>query len=271
MKCMNIAGSKWEWGTRTYIMGILNVTPDSFSDGGKYTDIDAAVKHALRMQAEGADVIDVGGESTRPGSMPITEKEEKRRVIPVIEELAKVLDIPISVDTYRAGTAELALRAGASMINDVWGLKYDPEMASVAAREGACVCIMHNRRKGPVYDNLIEDMMAELTESIEIAKKSGIKDEKIIIDPGIGFAKTSEQNLLVMRHLDRFKKLGYPLLLAASRKRFIGDVLGLPVNERLEGTLAVTAAGIMKGADMVRVHDVRENKRVAKMMDSMVR
>lgn len=271
MKCMNIGKSTWEWGTRTYIMGILNVTPDSFSDGGKYTDIDAAVKHALHMQAEGADIIDVGGESTRPGSVPVTEEEEKRRVIPVIEELVKVLDIPISVDTYRAGTAELALKAGASMINDVWGLKYDPEMASLAADRGVCVCIMHNRSKGPVYDNLIEDMIAELSESIEIAKKSGIKDEKIIIDPGIGFAKTSEHNLMIMRNLDRFKKLGYPLLLAASRKRFIGEVLGLDVNDRIEGTLAVTAAGIMKGVDMVRVHDVLENKRVAKMMDSMVR
>ncbi|MHB1393542.1 MAG: dihydropteroate synthase [Clostridia bacterium] len=268
---LKIANRIWEWGKRTYVMGILNVTPDSFSDGGSFFNMDAALKQAVRMAEEGADIIDVGGESTRPGSRPISDEEEIQRVIPLIESLSKEISIPISVDTYRAKTAELAIKAGAHMINDIWGLKYDPEIASVAAAYGVPVCIMHNRTTGTEYGNLIEEILRELEQSIEIAQKAGVKEKNIIVDPGIGFAKTWEQNLQIMRHLDEFKTFGYPVLLGASRKSFIGKVLELEVDERLEGTLAVTAAGIMKGTDIVRVHDVLQNVRAAKMIDSMVR
>ncbi|QNU68631.1 dihydropteroate synthase [Ruminiclostridium herbifermentans] len=268
---INIGKNVWEWGKRTYIMGILNVTPDSFSDGGKFNNEKTALKQAIRMVDEGADIIDVGGESTRPGSTVISEQEEIERVIPIIQLLSKELNIPISVDTYRAKTAEAAINAGAHMINDVWGLKYDDQMASVAAKYNVPVCIMHNRTTGTEYHNLIEDMLIELTQSIELAHKAGIKDENIIIDPGIGFAKTFEQNLEVMRQLDAFKRLGYPILLGASRKSFIGKILDLEVNDRLEGTLAITAAGIIKGCDIVRVHDIKENVRVSKIIDCLER
>lgn len=269
---MKIWKNIWEWGKKTYIMGILNVTPDSFSDGGCYVSQDAAVKQAIRMYNEGADVIDVGGETTKPGAVPVAAEIETDRVIPVIESLSKVIRIPVSVDTYRAETAELAIKAGASMVNDVWGLKYDPDMAAVIAAYRVPVCIMHNRTGGTDYgDDLIGKILLELEESISIAKNANIPDENIMIDPGIGFAKTWEQNITVMRHLEDFKKLGYPVLLGASRKSFIGKVLDLEVADRLEGTLAATSIGITKGIDMVRVHDVLQNSRVAKMMDSMVR
>lgn len=268
---LNIADKVWKWGKRTFIMGILNVTPDSFSDGGRYFNIDAALKHAAQMAEEGADIIDVGGEATRPGfAVPISAEEEIERVIPVIQRLSKELELPISVDTYKAKTAELAVKAGAHMINDIWGLKKDHEMADAVASCRVPVCIMHNKTNTE-YDNLMEDIMSELGESIELALKAGIKDENIILDPGIGFGKTWEQNLTVMRNLDMLKKLGYPILLGASRKNFIGKTLGLEVNDRLEGTLAVTSIGIMKGADIVRVHDVLQNTRVAVMTDNIVR
>jgi dihydropteroate synthase len=269
---MKIWKNIWEWGKKTYIMGILNVTPDSFSDGGCYVSQDAAVKQAIRMYNEGADIIDVGGETTKPGAVPVAAEIETDRVIPVIESLSKAIRIPVSVDTYRAETAELAIKAGASMVNDVWGLKYDPDMAAVIAAYRVPVCIMHNRTGGTDYgDDLIGKILLELEESISIAKNANIPDENIMIDPGIGFAKTWEQNITVMRHLEDFKKLGYPVLLGASRKSFIGKVLDLEVADRLEGTLAATSIGITKGIDMVRVHDVLQNSRVAKMMDSMVR
>lgn len=269
---MKIWKNIWEWGNKTYIMGILNVTPDSFSDGGCYVSQDAAVRQAIRMYNEGADIIDVGGETTKPGAGPVAADIETDRVIPVIESLSKVIRIPVSVDTYRAKTAELAIKAGASMVNDVWGLKYDPDMAAVIAAYRVPVCIMHNRTGGTDYgDDLIGKILLELEESISIAKNANIPDENIMIDPGIGFAKTWEQNITVMRHLEDFKKLGYPVLLGASRKSFIGKVLDLEVADRLEGTLAATSIGITKGIDMVRVHDVLQNSRVAKMMDSMVR
>lgn len=268
---LKIADKVWKWGSKTYIMGILNVTPDSFSDGGRYNNMDNAIKQAVHMEENGADIIDTGGESTRPGSQPVSVQEEIERVIPIIQRLSEVIHIPISVDTYRAKTAEEALKAGAHMINDIWGLKHDPELAEVAATFNSPICIMHNRSNGTGYNNLIQDMLLELSESINIAIKAGIRENNIIIDPGIGFAKTWEQNLLVMRHLEEFKKLGFPVLLGASRKSFIGKVLDLEVHERLEGTLAVTAAGIMKGIDVVRIHDVLENVRVAKMIDSIVR
>ncbi len=268
---INIGKSVWEWGKRTYTMGILNVTPDSFSDGGKFNNEKAALAQAIRMIEEGADIIDVGGESTRPGSTEVSEQEEIERVVPIIQLLSKELNIPISVDTYRAKTAEAALKEGAHLINDVWGLKYDAQMALVAAKYNVPVCIMHNRTTGTDYQNLIEDILFELTQSIELAHNAGIKDENIIIDPGIGFAKTFEQNLEVMRQLDAFKRLGYPILLGASRKSFIGKVLDLEVDDRLEGTLAITAAGIIKGCDIVRVHDIKENVRVSKIIDCLER
>ncbi|PYG87122.1 dihydropteroate synthase [Ruminiclostridium sufflavum DSM 19573] len=268
---LNIGKNVWDWGSRTYIMGILNITPDSFSDGGKFNNDEAALKQAFVMAGAGADIIDVGGESTRPGSTVVSPEEEIERVIPIIRILSKNLKIPISVDTYRAKTAEAAIKAGACMINDIWGLKYDSEMASVAAKYNVPVCIMHNRTGGTEYNNLIGDILHELSESIELAHKAGIKEENIIIDPGIGFAKTFEQNLEVMRKLDALKALGYPILLGASRKSFIGKVLKLEAYDRLEGTLAITAAGIMKGCDIVRVHDVLENVRVSKVIDCLER
>jgi dihydropteroate synthase len=251
-------------------MGILNVTPDSFSDGGRFFGHDAAIERARQMVDQGADIIDVGGESTRPGFEPVSAEQEMERIVPVIEKLARDMDIPISVDTYKARTAEAAIQAGAHMLNDIWGLKADLEMGSVAAQYQVPVCIMHNKVNAE-YDNIIEDMIRELSESIEIALKAGVKDENIIIDPGIGFGKTWEHNLQVMRNLEQFKRLGYPVLLGTSRKSFIGKVLDLPVEERLEGTIATTVAGIMKGVDIVRVHDVLQNKRAAIMTDEMVR
>ncbi|HEX2926036.1 MAG TPA: dihydropteroate synthase [Ruminiclostridium sp.] len=269
---MKIGNSLLEWGRKTYIMGILNVTPDSFSDGGSYTSLEAALAQALHMAEDGADIIDIGGETTKPGASPVTAEVEIKRVIPAVERLSKEISLPVSVDTYRAETAELALKAGAHMINDIWGLKYDSRMASVVAEYDVPVCIMHNRTTGTDYGgDLIGQIMRELEESISIAKQAGIRDENIVIDPGIGFAKTWEQNVQVMRRLEDFRKLGYPVLLGASRKSFIGRVLGLEVNDRLEGTLATTALGITKGVDIVRIHDVLQNVRVAKMTDSMVR
>jgi dihydropteroate synthase len=270
-KKMKIADTEWIWGERTYVMGILNVTPDSFSDGGTWYDGAKAVAHARSMALEGADIIDVGGESTRPDATePVSQEEEARRVIPVIERLSREISLPISIDTYKAKTAEQALLAGAHLVNDVWGLKKDPEMASVVASFSAPVCIMHNREK-PVYDNLMADILSDLEESIELALKAGVKDEQIILDPGIGFAKDTEQNITVMKNIGMLQRLGYPILLGASRKRFIGYTLGLDVRDRMEGTMAVTAVGIMGGVDIVRVHDVLQNARVAKMTDKIAR
>ncbi|MBT9130538.1 MAG: Dihydropteroate synthase [candidate division WS2 bacterium] len=267
---IRLGGHTWQWGQRTYIMGILNVTPDSFFDGGIFADPAQALKHARRMAEEGADIIDVGGESTRPGSLPVTAEQEITRIIPVLKMLKAELDIPISVDTYRAKTAEAAIKAGVDMINDVWGLKADPNMAGVIAGYGVPVCIMHNSSSSE-YRSLIDDIVAGLHQGIEAAHKAGVKDENIVIDPGIGFGKSGDQNIEVIARLERFKAMGYPLLLGASRKSFIGRVLDLPVNERLEGTLAVTVLGIAKGADVVRVHDVWQNRRVAIMADRIVR
>lgn len=267
---LKIGGKVWQWGKRTYIMGILNVTPDSFSDGGIFYDIKAALQHSAQMVSEGADIIDIGGESTRPGFTVLTAKEEIERVIPVVESLSKEADILISIDTYKAETADAAIKAGAHLINDIWGLKHDKEMAAVIAAAGVPVCIMHNRDNKD-YNNLMEDVISDLAGSIEIAKKAGISDENIIIDPGIGFAKTYEQNLQVLRNMDMLKRLGYPVLLGVSRKSVIGLTLGLDVNNRLEGTLALTAYGIMKGADIVRVHDVLQNARTAAMTDAVAR
>ena len=259
-------------GKRTLIMGILNLTPDSFSDGGKFIRIDEAVAQALRMAAEGADIIDIGGESTRPGSSKIDAAEELARVVPVIEALREhpSFNTPISIDTYKAAVARQALQAGAAMINDVWGLKADPEMAKTAAEFNVPLCLMHNRADTG-YSDLLPDIMDDLQESIALALEAGIDDRNIIIDPGIGFGKDLQQNLSVMKHLGDFRSLGYPVLLATSRKSLIGKTLDLPVTERIEGTAATVAIGIVAGVDMVRVHDVREMRRVAQMTDAIVR
>ncbi|KJE27076.1 dihydropteroate synthase [Geobacillus kaustophilus] len=262
-------GHKLDLNKKTLIMGIVNVTPDSFSDGGRFYDVENAVKHAKRLVAEGADIIDIGGESTRPGADPVPLDEELRRVIPAVKAIAKAVSVPISIDTYKAEVARQAMEAGAHIINDVWGAKADPDMARVAAAYDAPIILMHNRRD-MAYRDLISDMIADLKESIRIVKEAGVKDESIILDPGIGFAKTVEHNLEVMRRLDEFAALGYPLLLGTSRKRFIGHVLGVPVEERVEGTGATVCLGIMKGVHIVRVHDVLPIARMAKMMDAML-
>lgn len=254
---------------KTQVMGILNVTPDSFSDGGKFNDIERAIKHAKEMVESGADIIDVGGESTRPGHEPVSEEDELARVLPVIERLSKEIRVPISIDTYKAHVAKKAVEAGATIINDIWGAKKEPDIARVAAEYDVPIILMHNREKEG-YNDLIRDMISDLMESVEIAKKAGVRDEQIILDPGIGFAKTFEDNLLVMRHLEEFTKLGFPVLLGTSRKRFIGRVLDLPVDERMEGTGATVCLGVQKGCQFVRVHDVQPIARMVKMMDAML-
>lgn len=255
---------------KTFIMGILNVTPDSFSDGGNYNEVEAAVRHAKEMVMNGAHIIDIGGESTRPGFAKVSEEEELQRVLPMVRAVSQAVDVPISIDTYKAEVAKQAIEAGACIINDVWGAKAEPEIAKVAAHYNVPIILMHNR-DNTNYRNLMADMIADLYESITIAKSAGVRDENIILDPGIGFAKTFEQNLEVMRNLEQLKVLGYPLLLGTSRKSFIGHALDLPVEERLEGTGATVCLGIQKGCEIVRVHDVKEMSRMAKMMDVMLR
>lgn len=267
---MKIGNRNFEIGKKTYIMGILNVTPDSFSDGGRFNDFEIAIKHAKEMIAEGADIIDIGGESTRPNHEPVSAEEELRRVIPVIQALAKEIDVPISIDTYKGIVAEEAIKAGASLINDVWGFKKDPYIAEVVAKYNVQCCLMHNR-DNTNYNSLMEDLLNDLRESIDIALKAGVKSENIMVDPGIGFAKTYEQNLEVMNHLEDLNRLGYPVLLGTSRKRMIGNALDLPADQRVEGTVATTVIGIMKNCDFVRVHDIKENKRAAVMTDTIVR
>jgi dihydropteroate synthase len=258
-----------DYGGKTQIMGILNTTPDSFSDGGKYVDIDKAIFHAKEMIKNGADIIDIGGESTRPGFDPVSVEQEIERTIPVIRKLAKEIDVPISIDTYKAEVAKQAIEAGATIINDIWGAKADPEMGIVAATYDVPIILMHNRHNRD-YDQLIPDMIVDLMESVKLVKDAGVKDEKIILDPGVGFAKTMHDNILVMRHLDSFVQLGYPVLLGTSRKSFIGHVLDLPPTERLEGTGATICLGIEKGCQIIRIHDVLEMSRMAKMMDAML-
>lgn len=269
-KILKIGDKNFEIGKKTYIMGILNVTPDSFSDGGKFNSIERAIEHARKMEAEGADIIDVGGESTRPGHVPVDQEEEIERVIPVIGALKKYIDIPISVDTYKGKVAEEALKAGANFINDVWGFKKDQYMAEVAAHYKVPCCLMHNRNNRN-YKNLMEDLLSDLKESVDIALKAGVDPENIILDPGIGFAKDYEQNLDVMNNLEQLSKLEYPVLLGTSRKSMIGNALKLPTDERVEGTIATTVIGIMKNCDFVRVHDVKENKRAVMMADAILR
>lgn len=257
-------------GERTLIMGIVNVTPDSFSDGGRFYDIDAAVRHARQLVEDGADILDIGGESTRPGHTPVDADEELRRVIPVIERLAKEFSVPISIDTYKASVAKAAVQAGATIVNDIWGLKKDPDMGRVCAELEVPVILMHNRDE-PFPSDVVNGVIREIRESIQIAKEAGVRDENLILDPGIGFGKTYQDNLDVLHHLDDFCGLGYPVLLGTSRKSVIGNTLNLSVNERAEGTAATVALGIAQGADIVRVHDVKQITRVAKMTDAVVR
>ncbi|MDH3942601.1 MAG: dihydropteroate synthase [Anaerolineae bacterium] len=288
-KPLSIGKHRFDWGARTYIMGIINLTPDSFSGDGLQMagdPVEAALRQAESFVEAGAHMVDVGGESTRPGSEAVGAQEEMERVLPVIERLVSNLDIPISIDTYKAHVAEAALEAGAAMINDVWGLQADPEMARLAAERGVPVILMHNRSTpknaevlerlggrytGVEYDDLIEDIKRELMESVEIARKAGIIDESIILDPGIGFGKTVEQNLELLDRTDDIRKLGFPVLIGPSRKSFIGYTLDLPPEERVEGTAATVAVGIARGADIVRVHDVAAMARVARMTDAIVR
>ena len=261
----------FEYGKKTYIMGILNVTPDSFSDGGSFTSIEKALNHAKEMIDNGADIIDLGGESTRPGHKMIDADEELRRVIPVIKELKNQLNVKVSVDTYKAIVAKESLKLGADMINDVWGLRKDPDMASTIAKYDAHVCIMHNQ-DGTNYDkDIIESIKEFLLESIKIAKDAGIDEKKIVIDPGIGFGKTFEQNIEVMARLDELIDLGYPILLGTSKKSMIGKILDLEPKDRVEGTIATTVLGINSGVDIVRVHDVLQNIRAIKVADAICR
>ncbi len=283
---LTIGEKLFRWGERTYVMGIVNVTPDSFSGDGLGSDVEGAAAQARRFSEEGADIIDIGGESTRPGAQAVPVQEEMKRVLPVIERLAGEIDIPISIDTYKASVAQAALRAGAKMVNDVWGLKRDPELAGVVAKWGVPVAVMHNRGKSGIavgsphlggryqkakYEDLMADIVRELRQSLDIANHAGIAREKIIVDPGIGFAKTVAQSMEVLRRLAELKALGCPILLGTSRKSLIGYTLNLAPEERLEGTAATVAIGIANGADIVRVHDVKEMARVARMSDALVR
>lgn len=264
---MQIGNREFDTANRCYIMGILNVTPDSFSDGGRFQEADKALYHVEEMIEEGADIIDVGGQSTRPEYREISETEEIERVTPVIEKIKTRFDIPVSIDTYKSSVAKAGLLAGADLVNDIWGLRYDRKMAEVIAESGAAYCLTHNKKEA-VYQNLITDVMNDLGKSVHLAEQLGISKEKIILDPGVGFGKTYEQNLEIIAKLDSFKRLEYPLLLGASRKSVIGLTLELPVEERLEGTLATTVAGVIKGCSFIRVHDVKENARAIKMTEA---
>lgn len=275
---MRIGSRDFDVRNQTYVMGILNVTPDSFSDGGKWNSMDRALKHVEDMLAEGMDILDIGGESTRPGSdYSMPEQEEMERVLPCIEAVKARFDVPISLDTYKSRVAEAGIAVGVDLINDIWGLKWDPDMGRVIAEHGVACCLMHNRRavvqegNGEStenrfgYQNFLEDVKADLAESAELGRQAGISREQIILDPGVGFAKSYEQNLAILGHLDALQSLDYPILLGTSRKSVVGLTLNLPVTERLEGTLATTVLGVLKGCAFVRVHDVKENVRAIRM------
>lgn len=266
---MIIGNKEFDLNNHCYIMGILNVTPDSFSDGGRYNNLDKALKHTEQMIAEGADIIDVGGESTRPGHEVITDEEEISRVTPVIEAIKKNFDIPISIDTYKGAVTEAALQAGADLVNDIWGFKHDERVAKLTAQYNAACCLMHNR-DNTLYENFQKDFLSDMNECIDIAKRAGVSDDKIILDPGVGFGKTYEHNLEIINHVDILHELGYPILLGTSRKSVIGLTLDLPATDRVEGTLATTVVGVMKGCSFVRVHDIKENYRIIKMTEAIL-
>lgn len=264
-----------KFGQKTYTMGILNITPDSFSDGGEYFDTNKARERVLNLINKGADIIDIGAESSRPGSDPVDEKEEWRRLEPILKNICNKIDKPISLDTYKSGVAEKALELGVEIINDISGLKADPKMAEVVAKHNAYIIIMHMRgtpktmQNNPSYKDLLKEVKKELNESITIALEAGIKKDRIILDPGIGFGKRFEDNLVLLKNLEELKKLGYPILIGASRKRFIGDILDAEVKDRLEGSLAVASIASIKGADIMRVHDVEETVKVLKVADAI--
>ena len=279
----------FEWGKRTYVMGILNLTPDSFSGDGLLSNtnpLKAAIEQALLFQEQGADILDIGGELSRPGSTPLSESEELERILPVIRAIRAVTDLPISVDTYKAGTARQALQAGANWINDIWAFRADPSLAQVVAEAACPVVLMHNRSKTGVfhsdpllgnayradeYNDFMADVIQDLQQSIQLGLDAGLRPEQIILDPGIGFGKTTTQNLQLINQLDQIKALGYPVLIGPSRKSFIGHTLDLPADQRLEGTLAACSIGIARGADIIRVHDVLAGVRTARMTDALVR
>ena len=261
---MKIGNREFDLMNNCYIMGILNVTPDSFSDGGKYNDMDRALRHVEEMMEEGMDILDIGGESTRPGYTLLSDEEEIHRVVPVIEKVKTEFNIPISLDTYKSAVAKAGLQAGADLINEIWGLKYDENMAGVIADFQVPCCLMHNRNEA-VYADYMEDVLKDLKETLDIAEKAGISKEKIILDPGVGFGKTYEQNVEIIAKLDRLQELGYPVLLGTSRKSVIGLTLNLPTDQRVEGTLATSVVGVLKGCSIIRVHDIKENFRAVKM------
>ncbi len=287
MDNLKIDDFTFEWGTRTYVMGVLNLTPDSFSgDGLADFDQDTAFRLARDFVRSGVDILDIGGESTRPGAVQVSAREEMDRVLPLISLLASEFESIISIDTYKAEVAEAALKEGADIVNDVWGLRADPLLGKIAAASGAPIILMHNRSNpsnaavkeqlggryiGVEYNNLVEDVKAELLESVSLAHKAGIPDQKIILDPGIGFGKTVPQNLELLDRLDEIRELGYPVLLGPSRKSFIGYTLDLPPDDRIEGTAAAVAVGVVRGADIIRVHDVPQMIRVIRMTDALVR
>lgn len=266
---MRIGAKEFNTKEKTYVMGILNVTPDSFSDGGRYLGLDTALQHAEAMIKEGAAILDVGGESTRPGYEQISVEEEIKRILPVIRAIKERWDIPVSVDTYKSKVAKAAIEAGADMINDIWGLKADPDMGKVIAESGVACCLMHNR-KDTNYKNFVSDLMRDLRESVDLAFKAGIREDQILLDPGVGFAKTYEQNLLAIKHMGRLQEIGFPVLLGTSRKSVIGTTLNLPSEERLEGTIATTILAVREGISFVRVHDVKENVRAIQMAEKIL-
>lgn len=268
-KIMKFGVHELDFTKKTLVMGILNITPDSFSDGGKYNELDLAVSRAIKMVEEGADIIDIGGESTRPGAQKVSEEEEIMRVVPIVKAVSNVVDIPISIDTYKYEVAKQAIEAGATIINDVWGAKAEPKIAQLSANHKLPIVLTHNRKEIN-YTNFIEDVILDLKESISLCEQAGVQIGQIILDPGIGFAKTYEQNIEIMQKLDKIIELGYPLLLGTSRKSMIGTALNLPPKERLAGTQATVSYGIMKGCQIVRVHDVLEISRATLMMDILM-
>ncbi|MBO5055477.1 MAG: dihydropteroate synthase [Lachnospiraceae bacterium] len=267
---MKIGNREFDVRNHTYIMGILNVTPDSFSDGGKFNEMDKALYHVEEMLSQGMDILDIGGESTRPGYTLLPDEVEIERVVPVIEAVKSRFDVPVSLDTYKSKVALAGIEAGADLINDIWGLKYDDKIADVISESGLPCCLMHNRKEAD-YRNFMEDVAADLAETIRLAGKAGIADDKIILDPGVGFGKTYENNLEIINSLEQLKVFGYPLLLGTSRKSVIGLTLDLPASERVEGTLVTTVFGVLKGCAFVRVHDIKENVRAVKMAEAILK
>lgn len=267
---MIIGNRNFDLDKNCYIMAILNVTPDSFSDGGKWNDLGRAKEHVAQMIEEGADLIDVGGESTRPGHVQISIQEEIDRVVPYIKMIKENFDIPVSIDSYKPEVLEAALKAGADYVNDIWGLKSDPRVAEIIAEYDVPCCLMHNRHEIADGD-FMEAFMEDMRETIAIAEKAGIKKDRIMLDPGVGFGKNYEQNLIIINRLEEMHKLGYPVLLATSRKSVIGNTLDLPADQRVEGTIATSVLGVIKGACFVRVHDIKENARAIKMTQTILK